>query len=477
MRKQLCILFLLWSFAFTALAQDKWGLRRCVEYAVNNNISIKQADVQARLTALTLKQYRLSQIPTLSFNASGGYSAGRNQDPTTFSLITQGYFFNQYSIQAGVNLFNFGSLQRAIEGGRLALDAANANTDRVRNDISLQVANAYLQVLLYDATASTAALQLKYSQSQLDITRKQVEAGALPELNAAELQSQVAQDSSQLITARSNAQQAIISLKAYMGLDAGVPFDVDIPPVETIPVDKISDLQPDNVYQLAIVNQPLQKSDALQIKSAAKFVQANRAAMYPTVSLFGSLGSSYTNQALQVTGTSIIQNAPIGSVTVGGTPYVVTSNQDFTIPNYRKQPYFSQLDQNFRQTIGLQISIPILNSGTLRTSYERSKLNMKGYELQQEQDNLTLKSNIYQAYNLAIAALEKFEANKVTVTATQKSFEFAQKRYNIGMLNTIDLLTNQNNFFKAKNDLLYSQFDYVFKMKVLEFYKGQGIKL
>lgn len=145
--------------------------------------------------------------------------------------------------------------------------------------------------------------------------------------------------------------------------------------------------------------------------------------------------------------------------------------------NYKNTPYFSQLNQNFSQAIALNVSIPIFNNYSLRTNYEKSKLNLRNTELQRDQDNLTLKQNIYQAYTAAITARQKFEANKISVAATQKSFEYAQKRYNVGMLNTIDLLTNQNNFFNAKINVLSSEYDYVFKMKVLEFYKGMGIKL
>jgi outer membrane protein len=135
------------------------------------------------------------------------------------------------------------------------------------------------------------------------------------------------------------------------------------------------------------------------------------------------------------------------------------------------------MDQNFSQYIGLSVNVPILNGGLLRTNYKRSRLNLRNQELQRDQDNLTLKLNIYQAYTAAMTALQKYEANKITAAATAKSFEYAQKRYNIGILNTIDLLTNQNNFFNAKINLLFARFDYVFKMKVLEFYKGLGIRL
>ena len=473
------LLLLLPVLCLTGYAQDKWDLRRCVEYAIANNISVKQSDVQARLAALTLEQSKLTQLPTLGFSGAGGYSAGRNQDPTTYSLITQGYVFNQYTLQTNINFFNFNSLRYNTQGNKYALNAANAGTDKLRNDVSLNVANAYLQFLLSYQTSKTAELQMTQSQTQLEITRKQVSAGTLPELNAAELESQVAQDSSAYVTAISNVQQAVLSLKAYMSIDAAAPFALDTPSVDKIPIESLAELQPEMVYSLALANQPQQKADAFQLLAGRKFVDANKAAMYPTFSLFGSLGTNYTNQTTNFTGYTV--GAPsseqIGTVQVGTTPYKVYSAVPTLSPNYDKPDYFNQLNQNFRQQVGLQVNVPILNGGTLKINYKRAKANLRNYELQQQLDNLTLKQNIYQAYNQAVAAFQKVEANKKTVDATQRSFDYAQKRYKVGMLNTIDLLTNQNNYYKAKIDLLYSQFDYVFKMKVVEFYKGMGIKL
>jgi outer membrane protein len=472
------LLLLLPVLGLKGYAQDKWDLRRCVEYAIANNISVKQSDVQARLAALTLEQSKLAQLPTLALNGSAGYSAGRNQDPTTYALITQGYLSNQYTLQAGINFFNFSSLRRNAQGNKYALDAANAGTDKLRNDVSLNVANAYLQFLLSYQTEKTAELQMTQSQTQLEITRKQVSAGTLPELNAAELESQVAQDSSAFVTAISNVTQAVLSLKAYMSIDAAAPFALDTPSVDKIPIESLAELQPEMVYSLALANQPQQKADAFQLLAGHKFVDANKAAMYPTFSMFGALGTSYLDKPAPNI-TKVITTPPpqIGTVAVGANNYDVYSVLPGQIGIFDKPDYFSQLNQNFRQQIGLQVNVPILSGGTLKINYKRSKANLRNYELQQQLDNLTLKQNIYQAYNLAVAALQKFEANKKTVDATQRSYDYAQKRYKVGMLNTIDLLTNQNNYYKAKIDLLYSQFDYVFKMKVVEFYKGLGIKL
>jgi outer membrane protein len=460
-------------------AQDKWDLKRCVEYAVANNISIKQADVQARLAALTFQQSRLAQLPTLNFNGSAGYSSGRNQDPTTFGLTTISYAFNQYSLQSGINFFNFNNLKYNRQGSQYAWQAANAATEKLINDVSLNVANAYLPFLLSVETSKTAENQLKQSQAQLAITRKQVAAGSLPELNAAELESQVAQDSSSYITAVSNIQQNVLNLKAYMSIDAAQPFELATPSVDQIPIESLAELQPEMVYTMALHNQPQQKADAFQIQAALKYVAAAHAATLPTFSLFGSLATNATNQTFELAGVNPLPPPaqPVGYANVSGTHYDVFSTVGGFNYIYDKQGYFSQLNQDFRQQIGIQLNIPILNGGNLKISYARSKENLRNYQLQQQLDNLNLKENIYQAYNLSFAALQKFEANKKTVEATQRSSDYANKRYSVGMLNTIDLLTQQNNYYNAQINLLYSQFDYVFKMKVLEFYKGMGIKL
>ncbi len=473
-KKLLLLLTLSLFIFFNGYAQDKWDLKRCVDYAVANNISVKQADVQARLSKLTLAQSQWSQIPTLLFGTGVGLNSGNTLNPTSYSLNTSTALYNNFSLQSNVTVFNGFYLHNLIQANRYAWQAALTNSEKTKNDITLNVANAYLQVLLAKEQTEASQLQLRLSQNQLAITQKQVKAGTLPELNAAELEAQVAQDSATYINSQGNVIQMVLTLKAYMDLDAGVPFEVYAPPVEDIPIEKLADLQPESVYSLALAYQPLQKMDALQIESARKSMAANKGAMYPVLSVVGQLGTNYLNlPSEQVTYTPGIVNVGY----VEGTNAHVFDTTLIPSINNAKTPYFKQIHQYFSQTLGLNLSIPILNNGTLRTNYAKSKLNLRNQELQRDQDNLTLKNNIYQAYTQAITALQKFEANKISVAATEKSYDYAQKRYNVGMLNTIDLLTNQNNFFNARVNLLSSQFDYVFKMKVLEYYKGLGIKL
>jgi outer membrane protein len=458
-------------------AQDKWDLRKCVDYAVANNISVKQADVQARLAKLTLSLAKWSQVPTLLLNTGIGLNAGNSLNQTTYTINKTTTLYNSWGLQSSVTVWNGFYLQNTIAANRYAWQAALANSDKTKNDITLNVANAYLQVLLAMEQTEASHLQLQLSQHQLELNRKQVAAGTLPELNAAELESQVAQDSATYIGAQGTVTQNILQLKAYMDLDAGTPFEVYAPPVEDIPIENLADLQPEAVYTLALVNQPLQKMDALQIQEYHKAMQASKGAMYPTVSVFGSANTNYIHLGPDIPTAGYFTVIKTGNVYGTNAPVYDSVFQATASRHGAPDPYFTQLNSYFTQQAGINVSIPILNQGILHTNYAKSKLNLRNQELQRDQDNLTLKNNIYQAYTQAVTALQKFEANKITVTATQKSYDYAQKRYNVGMSNTIDLLTNQNNFFNARINLLSSQFDYVFKMKVLEYFKGLGIKL
>ena len=204
----IALLFFHSSFAQPAI--EKWDLRKCVEYALEHNISVRQADLQIRFAELDLKQSKMAQYPGANLSSNLGYSAGRNQDPTTFSLITTGYVFNNYSLQASVDLFNWFSKKNNIVVKDLNLKATQAGLEKAKNDIALNVAVAYLQILLAREQVNLALAKLNQTKAQLESTRKHVDAGNLPELNAANLESLVAADSSSLISAETAAQQSLL---------------------------------------------------------------------------------------------------------------------------------------------------------------------------------------------------------------------------------------------------------------------------
>jgi outer membrane protein len=332
-------------------------------------------------------------------------------------------------------------------------------------------------VLLNREQVEIGRVQLQQTLAQLENTRKQVKAGAVPELNAVQMESQLALDSSNVVTAKGAQAQSLLQLKALLSLDAGTPFDIVTPPIEAIPLEPISELQPELVYQLALKNLPIQQVNSLRILAAEKTAAAARGQMLPSVALGGNLQTNYSNARNQANflGTTVLGTAPIGFVSsTRDTVYAPITKQNY---QFYSDPYGRQFVNNFGNGIGISISVPIFNAGSARTAWNRAKLNVKTYELQQQQDNLTLKGDIYSAYTDVITSLEKFNATTKSVEAAQIAYDFSGKRYNIGLLNTIELLTTQSNLFRAKLERTLAHYDYVFKMKVLEFYKGQGLKL
>ena len=465
-----------------AMAQEKWTLLKCVQYAMDSNISIKQNEIQAQLAGITYKQSKLSKIPTINFSNNEGYRFGKSQNPSTGILESQNFFQIGMNLQSSVEIFNWSSKKNTVLANEWSLAAAKAATDKLKNDIALTVANSYLQVLLAREQEKIADVQVKQSVSQLDLVNKQVSAGALPELNAVELEAQLANDSANLISATGNVTQALYVLKAYMNMDAGQPFEIEEPPADQIPLEPISELQPENVYALALANLPQQRVNEFNLKSAQKSSLAAKGSLYPSLAAYGSLSTNYgyfRSPTYEQIPNGFAPSGLVVSDGMGG--FIDVQRPLFT--NGGKNGYITsdplgtQFSNNFGQAFGISISVPIFNGWQAKANYERSKLNIKTLEYQQTLDNQTLKQDIYQAYNAATVALEKFNSSQKQVDAAQKSYDFALKRYNIGMLSTLELITDQNNLFRAKLQFVSNQFDYVFKMKVLEFYKGQGIKL
>lgn len=471
------------TFCNAQTVAEKWDLKRCVEYAVKNNVSVKQADVQSRLANLELLRAKQATQPNVNFTGSLGGQFGRSIDPTTNQFVSTQLLSNSYSVNGGIQLYNWGNLKLSQEVAAFNAKAAAVDVEKLTNDISLNVATYYLQVLSAKQQIELSDLQIEQTKTQLKFTRLRVDAGALPELNAAEMEAQLARDSNNLVSAKSNYELAVIQLKAAINFDMAQPFEVATPPVDQIPVEPLMSLEPEGLYKLALTNQPAQKANDLRLKAYNKSIAAAKTAFYPTISAYAGLGTNFANSSIEYTGYKINGTVPTGGyVTVGGSDYLVYQpNIEYTTG---KRSFFNmwqgwgkQLDENFRQNVGVQIQVPILNNGNARNGYERAKLNYKNAELQNEQANLTLKQNIYQSFQTAGAALMKYNTSKRSVDLAQVAYDFSKKRYEAGLGTTLDLLTNQNNLQKAKTEALSNQFEYVFRMKLLEFYRGQGLKL
>ncbi|MES2004545.1 MAG: TolC family protein [Bacteroidota bacterium] len=474
------------SQAFAQKASDNWDLRHCIEHAIQYNISIKQADIQARIAALQAKQAKYNIYPNVNGSSGTGVRFGRSIDPTTNGFATSQFLYQNFGINAGVQLYNYGRLKNAVEMAKFNAQAALADVARASNDVSFNVATYYLQVLAAKEQVKISEVQIAQTQNQYEITKKRVDAGVLPELNLAEVESQLATDSSGYYTAKGNYEQNLLSLRALLNLEVDVLFGIETPMVDQIPLESFAELQPEIVYETAMQYQPQQKADDFRIKAAQKNLLVTKAQMYPTISLGGNLSTNFSNSFKSTTGASFLGYSPI----TGAEPIITLSNVNYYVQNpvYKItqqsrsfgdlwQGWGKQLDNNFGQNVGISLSIPIFNNFSAKTNYQTAQLNVKSAQLQKSQSDLTLRQNIYTAYTNAVTALQKFNAGKRTVESAQKAYDYALKRYDVGLLSSLDLITNQNNLLRAKVTQLTNQYDYVFKMKLLEFYKGKGLKL
>lgn len=458
-----------------AQQNENWDLLRCVDYAMENNISVKQADVQARLQALQAKLSKGNRIPSLAFSSSGGYQFGRSLNPTTYSFTNNRIFQQTYNLQSGITLFNWFSIKNTIKSDQASADAAEIDINRAKNDVKLNVAAAYLQLLLSIEQINNAKNQIELTTKQLQLTRKQVDAGSLPELSAAQFESQLATDSGTYYTNFVTMQQNKLQLMALLNLSADADFDVSTPDVDKIKLLPIGELEPNSLFETAVATQYQQKVDSFKVKAAGFAIKSAKAAMYPTLSLFGNVGSNFSNiYTNQVGATPYIDT--IGAVNVQGNNYFVTA--PYSMPIYKKPDYFKQIfNLNLNQSVGLTLNVPIFNYRQLRTNYERSKLNLKNAELTQALNKQTLQQNIYTAYTNAIAGIKNFNASTKAAEYSNYAYELSQKRYDIGMQSTSDYLIQQNNLFQANVKKVSAHYEYIFRLLVLEFYKNNQISL
>jgi outer membrane protein len=438
---------ILFTAASSVQAQEpaQWDLKSCVEYAIQHNISVQQADVAARLAKLQADLASSNRLPTINGTTGMGMRFGRSIDPTTNGFSSTQFLYNNFGLNGGIQLYNAGKLKNNAEATSLSWYASETDKLTIANDISMNVATFYLQILSAIEQSEIAKIQIQQTKEQLAATSKRVEVGLLPELNLLELETQLANDSSNYINAISSVQQSKLNMMALLNLDAAKPFEIVAQPVDQIKLQTFADLQPDYVFNVATQNMPNVKAASLRVQAAEKNSLAAKAGFYPTLSFGYNFTSNFSNQSKNW-----------ANVWNG---------------------WNTQVNNNFGQNLGFQMSIPLFNGNQSKINYRQSKLNLSNVKLQADNTQLKLKQDIYSAYTNAIVAFNKLNAAQKALTSSEKTYQFATKRYELGLLGTIELLSNQNNYLKAKVNFKTAQYEYVFRIKLLEFYKGEALTL
>lgn len=457
---------------------DVWSLQRCVQYALDHNLNVRQNVLNERLAALTLKQSRLSQLPTVGIAPGYGRSFGRSVDPTTNQFVKGSYDF--LSLGGNVDLLLFGWFQRRslISQNDLTHQAAIADLDQLRDDISLNVATGYLRALLSKEQISVNEKQVALSQQQLSQTLRFADAGRVPQINVSQIKSQLATDSASLITAISDYTASLLDLRALLNLDFEVSFEVIAPDVLLENEQDMLGTTPQEIYTAASQRFGAIRGSELRLAASQRGLKVARAQRYPQLSFNAQLGSNYATTykdygAPTLTGRQL----PTGSFAdVNGTPYQIYQ-PEYNLNVTRTTPLNTQFGDNFRHTYSLNLNIPVFNGWQAQAGVRRGEIDVASQELNRDQASLNLKQNVYKAYNDARNSRQKLLAAQRAAEAAREAFDYAQRRYESGLTNTVEYLVIQNNQFRADAALSSAKYDLIFRLKVIDYYLGKELKL
>lgn len=465
------------SFAQGIFAQDVWSLERCIQHALAHNLTLKQSQAQAKLAVLSEQQAKAGRLPNVGFNGSFGENFGRSIDPTTNSFSTTAVAFNSFGLSAGTNVYAGGQVHHQIKQANLNAQAAKADAEQMSNNLALQVAQAYLNVLLAEEQALIARQRVGQSERQLANTQKLIDAGTLPLIEQYTVQAQIARESQSVVTASNNVDLAYLSLKQLMMLEPNAELILEKPTFQ-IPVDaKPETLDLGTLYSTAVQTQPTIRAADLRVQSAQRGIKVAQADYLPQLSIFASMSTNYSSQFLD------FKNPIVLGTRLGTAQRIRINDQDVSVQTYspiveyNKLPYFDQINQNLGQALGARLSVPIYQNGRVRLNVERARLNVLTAETQQLQAQQQLKNDIQTAIANARAGQRQMDASQKSLEAARTAFTNIEKRFAIGGANTLEMSTAKNNLDIAENDLAVARYNYLFRLKIIDFYQGKALTI
>ncbi len=435
-------------FANSIVAQSEnprgtWTLPECVEYALDNNIQIQQAKIDQKI-ALNSKQNSFADFfPSVDANARYFWNSGLNIDPVTNAPTRN----TIRTFNAGLNgswiLFDGGRNWNSLNQNNLQYLSSLYSTEDIENDTKLSVASLFLQILLNREILQVAQEQKRVTDLQVNRTQKLVDAGSRPLGDVLQLKSQLARDEQAEIAAQNSLTLSKLQLANIMQLPNPNDFEITAPNIELPDAETLA-RSPEGIFNTALENQPDIKSAAANVEGSEEGVDATRGSFFPTLSLQGGVGTNYSSQIQQF---------------------------------FPEQDFGTQLDDNLNQYVGFGLNVPIFTRLQNRTLYQNSKLNLQRAQLNLELVKNNLRQTIYQAHADAKASYNSYLAAEKAVESSEESFKYADQRFQVGALNQFDYENAKNSLAIAKSEMLRAKYDYIFKIKVLEFYLTNQVTL
>ena len=470
-------LILLFSFIFSAQSQEtnpeikKWTLSDCVDYAIENNISVKQSENNIALAEVDKRAAIGNFIPNLNFNSSAAWNSGLTTDVTTGVLINQTTQTTNGGISSGVAIYRGLRNQNELRRAELSILSSQYQLDKMKDDISLFVINAYLEVLFGKEAVNVAIPQVEITLEQLERTKQLVEAGTLPRGDLLDVEATLASDEQNLILTQNRVQLALISLAQLLQLEEYDNFDIANEEIETLPLVNLPEYSVDMIYEKALETRNEIKVAQTNIEIAESDMKLAKGALQPTLSGFFNWNSRYSDRS-RILGSEIDPNNPTQVIGV-----VETSGDNVISPNFipvtgPADSFFDQIDQNKGSSFGVSLQIPVFNGFSASNNVRRAKINYEQQKFQLEQEELDLEKIIHQVYQDAVGALKLYDATKRSLEAREVSFQYAEERFDVGVLNSFDYSQIKNRLVTANADFLTAKYDFIFRVKLLEYYYG-----
>jgi outer membrane protein len=423
--------------SFSAQETKVWTLKECVEYALENNISVKQSELDKVSSLEDVKAAKWNFAPNLNANVSHNFNFGSSIS-VSGARIPADFRSNNFGINSTVNLFDgFANIEN-LKQSKIGVQIQDAAIAKMKNDIALNVVNSYLQILFAKEQLKVAQSQLKISEGQVSRIGELVNAGVLPQGDLLNIRSTLSNDNQSLIVAENNVLITRLNLSQLLQFST---TDIDVEEVSVDLQDQaILSNDVSSIYHKANEIFPEIKLAELNILSADKSIQIAKANYYPSLSLSFGMNSAYQHR----------------QSTTDISPFL----------------FSDQIDDNLGQSISVSLSIPIFNRYQFRSAVNKSKINYQKIEYNLESERLRLQQSIQTAYTDALASSKSYDAATLSLVAQTKAFDYSQERFKAGAINSFDFNQTKNNLVNAQSTLITSKYDFMFKLKVLEFYYG-----
>jgi outer membrane protein len=451
---------------------ERITLQESIETALKNNLTIRQNQLTVEQGINDVAESKYRRYPTLNGGTSLNGFLGRNINPFTNEIITNAVGSNGFGLQAGLTVFDGYQTRNNIELTQLTLNAANQDLNAIKNDISLRVAVAYLNILTQEDLLEVARKQIEVTKIQLERSDKLVKAGALPETNLFDIKAQLANDELQEVNAQNNVESAKLTLKQLMNISAdhnvGI-VRVAVPDPSTNPYSAT----PQQIYEIATGYLPEIQAAETRLKMAQKGIDIAKGLKLPTVSASAGWNTTTTTAAERVVVGTGVDKRNLGTVDFNGQkiPLVVETPSQTS----EKIGYFSQFTGNMNTSVGLNLRVPIFNGYNAKFRLAGATIRQKQSELQADNVKIGIRQSIDQAYITMTNAAKRYTSTQNQVRALEETFRAAEARLGAGAINTLDYNIAKTNLDRARANLVLAKYDYVFRTKVLDFYQNKPL--